>query len=181
MRPLHTAGWLAASLVVALPAWALPSGPPAGEKVPALRVFAATGPQKDKELDYAAERGDRVTVYVLISAWDRPVARFLKVLDGGIKGESATAEVVGTWLTDDKEPTKTYLPRAQQSLQMENTSLVVSLGDKTGPDGWNVNPNARVTVVVAAKGKVAQSFGYDSINETDVREVLQAVKKAAAG
>lgn len=178
MRHPHSIPLLTVIAAFALPAWAAPSGPPAGEKVPALRVFAATGPQKDKELDYAAQRADRVTVYVLISDWDRPVARFLKTLDGAVKGESATGEVVAAWLTDDKEKTKNYLPLAQQSLKMENTSLVVSLSDKTGPDNWNINPNVRVTVVVASGGKVVQANGYDSINETDVRDVLQGVKKA---
>jgi hypothetical protein len=170
-----------AALLLALPAWALPSGPAAGEKIAPLKVYAATGPQKEKELDYAAERKEQPTVYVLIRDWDRPVARFLKTLDGAVKEDSARTEVVAVWLTDQQEQTKTYLPLAQQSLKMEVTSLSVFLGDKGGPDGWNVNPDARVTVVVADKGKAAASFGYNSINETDVREVRQAVKKVVGG
>ena len=39
-----------------------------------LKVFDATGPLKDKEVDYAAERKGKPTVYVFIQAdkWDRP-------------------------------------------------------------------------------------------------------------
>jgi hypothetical protein len=36
-----------------------------------------------------------------------------------------------------------------------------------------------VTAIVAGKGKVAASFGYRSINDTDVPEVRAALKKAA--
>ena len=42
------------------------SGPESGKKVPALKVFDATGPKQDKEVDYAAERKDKATVYVFV-------------------------------------------------------------------------------------------------------------------
>ena len=46
-------------------------------------------------------------------------------------------------------------------------------------DGWNVNADAHLTVVVAGKGKVAETLGYRSVNSTDAKGVLEAVKKAA--
>jgi hypothetical protein len=161
-------------------AWAqVASGPAAGDKVAALRVFAATGPNEGKELDYAAERALKPTVYILVREWDRPVARFMKTLDTEIRQDSAEAAVVAAWLTGQRDATKEYLPRAQQSLKFEHTTLAVFLGDKDAPEGWNVSPDARVTVVVAAGGKVVESFGYRSINETDVPKVRAALRKAA--
>ena len=52
------------------------SGPENGKKVPALKVFDTTGPKQDIEVDYAAERKDKPTVYVFVQAdkWDRPMA-----------------------------------------------------------------------------------------------------------
>lgn len=154
------------------------SGPAPGKKLAPLRVFAATGAQEGKELDYVAERGDKPTIYVLVSEWDRPVARFLKTLDSAVHEESPQALVVAIWLTADKEATKTYLPRAQQSLKFENTPLTVFLGDKNGPNDWDVNPNARVTVVIARKGVVTDRIGYVSINDTEVPAVREKLHKA---
>jgi hypothetical protein len=156
------------------------SGPEKGKAVPPLPVFDATGPQKDKDVDYAAERGDKPTVYVFIRAdkWDRPMARFLKGLDGVVQKEGDDTSVVGVWLTDDAAKTKAYLPLAQQSLQFQETALTCFTGEKAGPKGWNMNADADVTVVVASRRKVAATFGYRSINETDVPAVRDAVKEA---
>jgi hypothetical protein len=158
-----------------------PSGPEPGKRLAPLKVFAATGPSEGKELDYVAERGEKTTVYVLIREWDRPVARFLKTLDAAVRGESAQAVVVAAWLTDEKEETKTYLPRAQQLLKLEVTPLTVFLGDKAGPNEWDVNPSARVTVVVAKNRTVTARFGFASLNETNVPPVREAVRKAVKG
>lgn len=155
-----------------------PSGPAVGKKLAPLRVFAATGPQEGKELDYVAERGERLTVFVFIREWDRPVARFLKTLDSAVREESAQGTVVATWLTDEIEKTKSYLPLAQQSLKLEATPLTVFPGDRNGPNDWDLNPGARVTVVVARGAAARTSFGFGSINETDVPMVREAIRKA---
>ncbi len=178
--------WLftALFLLFASPAWAqdVASGPAPGEQVPPLKVFDATGSHKDKEIDYSAERKDQPTIYVFIQAgrWDRPLARFLKKLDEAVKKDSDDAYVVAVWLTEDPEKTKEYLPRVQQSLQLEATALTCFLGEKAGPKGWDVNADAHLTAVVASKRKVAARFGYRSINETDVPAVRDALHKARA-
>jgi hypothetical protein len=84
MDPLR----LLMTLAIVLPASSdegqeVSSGPDQGEKVPALKVFDATGPHKDKEVDYAAERKDKPTIFLFIQAekWDRPMARFVRKLD----------------------------------------------------------------------------------------------------
>jgi hypothetical protein len=171
-----------AVICVALPAWAqdVASGPTKGEKTPALKVFDATGPHKDKEVDFTADRGDKPTVYVFIAAdkWTRPMARFLKRLDAGVKEDDANAYIVAVWLSDKPDDSKAYLPRAQQSLGLETTALTVYPGEKSGPNGWGINTDAHVTVAVANKAKVAGAFGYRSINDTDVPAVRDALRKA---
>jgi hypothetical protein len=57
---------------------------------------------------------------------------------------------------------------------------VVFPGDANGPDGWSLNPSARVTAVVSSGGKVKSAFGFGSVNETDVPPVREAFKKALA-
>jgi hypothetical protein len=161
------------------------SGPPKGEKVPALKVYAVTGPQENKELDYAAERKDKPTVYVFVKSKDggipeggRPAGRFMKELDRAVKKLSDDAYIVAVWLTENQDNTKAYLPRIQMSLQFESTGLTYFQGEKSGPKDWAVNEDAHVTVVVAGKGKVTETFGYMSLNETDVPPVEEALKKA---
>jgi len=157
----------------------LKSGPDKGEKVPELKVFDATGEHKEKDVDYAADRKDKPTVYVFIQAekWSRPMNRFLKTLDESVKKDDGDY-VVAVWLTDKPDESKEYLPKLQQSVKYEATALTCYTGEKAGPKGWNINADAHLTAVVVNKGKIAATTAYQSINETDVRAVLEALKKA---
>jgi hypothetical protein len=159
------------------------SGPEKGAKVPALKVFDATGIHKDKEADYAADREGKPTVYLFINAekFDRPMNRFMKTLDGIVAKDFEGAYVVAVWLTSDADKAKALLPRVQQSVQYEATALTLFSGAKEGPKGWGMNADAHLTAVVANKGKVAATFGYQSINETDVPKVKEALEKAIKG
>lgn len=155
------------------------SGPKTGEKVAELKVHAVIGPIEDKEVDYAAERKDAPTVYLFVNAEQltRPTARFIKNLDtqlGEIGGEVAA---VAVWVGGEFEKNKEFLPRANRSLQFANTALTVYDGDASGPNGWGVNSEAHLTVVVVNMGQVAKSFGFVSVNETDVRPIVAELKK----
>ena len=177
--------WTLLVFCTAVLAWAqdVVSGPDRGKKVPPLKVFDATGPNQGKELDYVAERKDKPTVYVFVQAdqWDRPMARFLRKLDEAVRKASKDSHVVAVWLTEDPSKTKEYLPRAQQSLQLQATALTCFSGKKAGPDGWGINADAHLTVAVANKQNTTATFGYRSVNETDVPGVRDALKKAISG
>lgn len=156
------------------------SGPKAGEKVTALKAFGLVGPVEGKEADFAAERKGDPTVYLFVQSehFGRPTARFIKVLDEKVKAANEKAGVVAVWIGDKEAfaKNKDYLPRVQMSIKLENTALAAHEGEKSGPNGWGINADAHVTVVVADKGTVAKSFAFVSVNETDVRPVLAAVK-----
>jgi hypothetical protein len=183
MRPFR--GLFVFLALVTASAWAqdVASGPEKGAKVPALTVFDATGPHQGEEVDYAAGRKGKPTIYVFVQAdqWDRPMARFLRQLDAAVPKVKEGASVVAVWLTGDAEKTKAYLPKAQQSLQLQSTALTCFPGEKAGPKGWGINADARLTAVVANGGKVAAVFGYRSLNETDVPAVRDALRKGVAG
>jgi len=133
-----------------------------------------TGNNAGEELDFVAARDGKPTVYVFIQAekWDRPVARFLKTLDQDLGMDRQDVAIVAVWLTDDVEKTAEYLPRAQQSINLSQTSLAVYPGDKTGPTGWSINDAAHLTVIIANDNRARASFGFRSLNETNVPEVL---------
>jgi hypothetical protein len=94
------------------------SGPRAGEPVKGLKVSIAAGDRVGQEVDFVAERKDRATAYLFVQAehWSRPIARFLRTLDGelakAIEGADDAA-AVAIWLTDDTGEAKQYLPRAR--------------------------------------------------------------------
>lgn len=150
------------------------SGPKEGEKVAPLKVYAITGDPKDKEVDYADLRKDKPTVYVFVSAkeFDRPVFRFLKKLDEEV-GDDAL--VVAVWLTADADESKDYLPKISQ--YFKKAALTV-FGGTDRPNEWGINSKAHLTAVIANQRKVVKSFGYVSVNETDVPEVVKSLKKA---
>src|SRR5260370_31619951 len=106
------------------------------------------------------------------------MGRFLEGLDASGPRTSKDATVIAVWVTKDATTSKQYLPVAQQSLKFEATVLTCFTGGEAGPKGWGINADAHVTVVVAAQGKVAAVFGYLSINYTEVRTVVDALKKA---
>jgi hypothetical protein len=164
------------------PAQDMMSGPDKGGAVPALKVFDATGTFKDKEADYAADRKEKLTVYLFINAekFDRPMNRFMKGLDAAIKKDFEDAYIVAVWLTGDAEKSKELLPKVQQSVQYEVTALTVFSGQE-GPKGWDVNADCHITAVVAHKGKVAATFGYRSINETNVTKLKETLDKTIKG
>ena len=150
------------------------SGPKEGAKVPPLKVYAVTGEPKDKEVEYAGLRKDKPTVYLFVSAkeFSRPMFRFVKKLDEDL-GDNGL--VVAVWLTDDADKSKKYLPKISQ--YFKRAALTV-FGGTEGPKDWAINSDAHLTAVVAHKGKVVKSFGYLSLNETDVPAVVGTLKRA---
>jgi hypothetical protein len=161
-------------LAVGLAGADVASGPKDGENVAPLKAYAVTGDPKDKDVNYADLRKDKPTVYVFVSAkdFDRPMFRYLKKLDEDL-GDDGT--IVAVWLTDDADKSKEYLPKIAQ--HFKGTALAV-FGETAGPKDWGINSDARLTAVVAHKSKVVKSFGYQSLNETDVPAVVETLKKA---
>lgn len=154
------------------------SGPEKGAKVPALKVYDATGENKEKTVDYADLRKDKVTVYLIVGEgkFDRPMNRFMKALDDKIAADFEGVYGVAVFLTEDEDKTKEYLPKVQTSVKYDKTALTVFKG-KDGPKDWNVNSDAHLTVVLAKSGKVMARFGYKSINDTEVPNVVKELKK----
>ena len=101
------------------------------------------------------------------------MARFLRTLDKDLSKDRDDVQVVAVWLTDDVDMSKKYVPRARESLKLTQTTYSVFPGEKSGPEGWGINGDAHLTAVVVEKGKVSGSFGYRSVNETDVPAVIK--------
>jgi hypothetical protein len=162
-----------------LPATALradpDSGPAAGSKLAPLKALAAYGDDAGKEVDFAAKRRGKSTVFVFVQAdkWDRPMYRFLRTLDELLKKDRTDVSVVAVWLSDDADKAKAYLARAEPTLKMLSQTTFGIHGSKNGPKVWNVNPDAHLTAVVVEGDKVSVSVGLTSVNETDAKDVVK--------
>ncbi|MFO0908280.1 MAG: hypothetical protein U0794_07955 [Isosphaeraceae bacterium] len=156
------------------------SGPEAGTAPKSFKTFVVVGERPENSVDFIAERAEKSTIYLFIPAgkWSRPVARFVKKLDEalekGVEGE-AEAVSIAVWVTPEPASSKEYLPRAQQSLMFNKTTLSVFEGNAFGPEGWSLNDSADVTAVVVKRGKVVKSLGLISANETVVKDVLDVL------
>jgi hypothetical protein len=153
------------------------SGPAAGAKVEPLKVVIAAGGEAGSEADIAERRKGETTVYLFVQAdkWDRPVARFVRTLDEEVSNKRSGVTIYAIWLTKDVEESKSYLPRAEQSLRASQTTYCVFPGDINGPAGWAIDSRAHLTAVVVADEKVTASFGYRSVNETDIPAVMEKI------
>ncbi len=153
------------------------SGPTLGKAVEGFQVDVVVGDSAGKPFDPVADRGTKTTVYAFVPTdkWSRPCARFLKKLDSEL-GNVNDAKVVAVWLTADVQASKDYLPKAQQSLSFTKTDLTVFQGDAAGPGTWGVNTDADVTIVVVKDGKATATFGFVSVNDTVVEQVIKSVK-----
>lgn len=183
MRRMQPMAILAGALFVTSGAIAqTDSGPKPGTKVEALKAFDVTGDHAGESVDFVAERKGQPTAYLFVNAehWDRPMARFIKVLDQelkkGVTG-APEASIIAIWLTDDVDKAKNYLPIAQNSLQLEKSTLAVFEGTRFGPMGWAISGDAYLTTIVVRDGKVVASYGYISVNDTNVPEVVKSLQK----
>lgn len=153
-----------------------------GAAVKPLKVELLQSDGSYSQIDAAQASETKPIVYLLIPSarWDRPVARFMKTLDEKLSGYSATAEVRAIWLSAEPDATKEYLPRVQQSLQLQKTTLGV-YADAEGPEGWQPGGDIQMVAIVVHRGKMAARFAFGSVNETDVPQVGEAVAKSLDG
>ena len=156
------------------------SGPKAGDKVAPLKVFAVTGAIEGKDVDYAKERKDEPTIYFFVNAekFSRPINKFMLAIDGKLADAGDKALAVMVWMGGDFEKNKEYMPKLQKAVSYSKSALTVFDGDANGPKDWGLNSAAHVTVVVVNAGKVVKTFAYESVNDTDAKDVLEALKKA---
>src|SRR5437660_390556 len=83
------------------------------EQLHALKAFGLVGSVENKEADFAAERKDAPTIYLFVQTehFGRPMARFIKTLDGEIGKADDKAAAIAIWVGEKEsfEKNKEYL------------------------------------------------------------------------
>ncbi|MGL4419925.1 MAG: hypothetical protein ACRCZF_04605 [Gemmataceae bacterium] len=157
------------------------SGPKAGEKAPTLPVKFLSGDRadKEKEQDAAKEFAELPAVYLFVNSekFSRPMARLFRELDGKLGETHDKAVATAVWVGGDHDKSVEYLPKVQQSLKLSKIALAVNKSDASGPNGWGLNSDAHLTVVIVGNGVVKKSFAFVSVNESDAKGILEELGK----
>ena len=167
---------MAASLTAA----EIDSGPKPCQAAPALKVKDLTGQHEGKVLDYLKVRAKEPTLVVWLTdeGWSRPTARYLRAIDSHLTEQNKGVYQVVVRVTEKQDEVARQLPRAQQSIRLVSSALTVYPGNVKGPEAWRLDSQASVTTVLVHNGKVLARFAEAQVNETSIRPVLQAIKKA---
>ena len=99
-------------------------------------------------------------------------------VESGPKPGAAVPELTVFAVTGPVENKAVDYAAERKGMQLESTALTAFAGDAGGPAGWAINADAHLTAVVAADGKVAKAFAFVSVNETDVKAVVEALTAA---
>lgn len=152
------------------------SGPKVDSKVSELKATFVTGAHEGKEIDAASERKDEPTIYFFVNyaKFDRPVYRLMKDVDGKLSETNAKAAGAAVWVGVSEDKQKERLSAISQSARFAKIDIAWI---RTGtPEGWGLNDDACLTVVVVKERKVTKVFAWKSVNETDSKAVLEAIK-----
>lgn len=157
----------------------LKSGPQLGERPLPFTSNLVTGPHSGKQHCYVCEMKDELAVLVFARKMDEPTARLLTELrdvvrenqrelvpvDGKTGAGSAPVKLFGwfVFLGEDSAASEAALERRAREFARAHqaTAIPISvLGDPAGPPGYQIAPEAAVTVVIFRNGKTLYNRAY---------------------
>jgi hypothetical protein len=165
----------AISFVLAEDAKKAKSGCPVGGQVVPFEVLDVTGPNKGKEVCYVCQNGAKPVVLIFAREIDKGVASLVKAVDEAHKG-SKSAGAFLVLMSKDQRAGEDKLKKLQTETGASIPLTVNKLGEKS-PDGFEVNPAVKTTVLVYKERKVVNNFALDAVAEKDVKEIVEAAKK----
>ena len=155
------------------------SGPQAGEKVPGpFHPLNINGESAGKKACLYCKAGDSPSVAIFARNADDPVLQKLIVSIDEATVKNAKAELnsyVVFCSGDDKLEAK-LKDLAEKSKLKE---LVLSIESDTGPEKYNINKDAEVTILVYKDRIVTANFTFEKgkLSESDIGEVLSGITK----
>lgn len=143
---------------------AVRSGPQVGERPLPFTSNVVTGPNRGKQHCYICELKDEPAVLVFARRPDAATARLLRELREAVR-EHENEKLFGwlVFLGEEGAAPEADLERRAYELARQHgvTSLpITALGDPAGPPGYQIAPEAEVTVLVFRSGKVLYNRAY---------------------
>jgi hypothetical protein len=152
------------------------SGPAVGDKLTDAKVKGVLGAGEGKEFNLLDRAKKEPTVIVFVHKLTRPTFRFLKEVDKASGDDKLNAHFV--WLSGDVGKTEDYLKLAKNSLSF-STPVGICLDGATGPNGYGLNDQVDVTVLLARDGAVTSNFALVGPNETAAPKIVAAIVELA--
>jgi hypothetical protein len=178
IAPLFAAA-IVACAAVTVQAEDLKSGPAVGSFVNAFDVKDCTGPAQGKTLCYRCRYGDRPVIGIFTRSVNDELVSLIKQVDETVaKNDSQKLAAFVVLLTDDQAAGEKQLRVVAEKHGIANTPLTL-FRDTKGPNGYNISPNAEVTVSMWTEGEVkaGRAFAKGQLNKQNVAEVLKDTAK----
>lgn len=161
----------------------LKSGPATGEPIAAFEVVKCAGAETDgveagKTLCYRCKYGSSPMVMVFSRTADGDVAKFVGDLDAAVAkhgdhGLKGFVNLLGA-KKEDLEAKAKKLGKSNKAVP-----VVVPVDFEKGPEGYALNDEAEVTIILAKKGKVvaAHAMAAGDFNADAAKAILADVEK----
>jgi hypothetical protein len=157
----------------------LKSGPQAGEKVPGpFHPLNINGESAGKKACLYCKAGDSPAVAIFARNADDPVLQKLIVAVDEATTKNAKAELnsyVVFCSGDDKLEAK--LKDMAEKTKLKD--LVLSIESETGPEKYNINKDADVTILLYKDRTVVANHTFEKgkLSESDIASVLEGINK----
>jgi hypothetical protein len=186
MKKLAILGVAAALTVSVAVAEDLKSGPQPGDPVGAYTVEKCAGNPNDnvdvgKNLCYRCMLGSKPVVMVFTRKADDKLAALVKKLDAKLPQHedqklSAFVNLIGSKNADEL---KTAAKQFGEKNKSEHVAIVVPEDSENGPEDYNINPDAEVTVIIYKDGTVAanHAFGPGKLDASGIKSVIDDTAK----
>ena len=158
----------------------LKSGLQPGDLVGAFDVEKCGGAVNDgrsvgDNFCYRCMLGNKPVVMVFSHTADGRLSKLAKALDKHVAKNSdqklsSFINLLGEDPSDLKATAKSFAAKNK----LENVALVVPHDNANGPEEFNLNPNAEVTVTIYRQGKVAatHALGPGQLNEAAIKAII---------
>lgn len=147
------------------------SGPQPGERLPAMVVTLAYGPDAGQQVDLIERAAGRPTLLVIVNGSNRPAARLTRVLMHFT--EMYEDELFAAVVYLDRDPSAAAEQLAQAvSWWQVGPPVGISVEGGEGPGSYGLNRNVNVTVLVADEGRVIHNHALVQPSETDAAKIL---------
>ena len=127
-------------------------------------------------LCYRCKNGKRPQVMVFTRSTNATVVNLIDQLDAAIaKNESKQLRAFVNVLGDSRGAATKGVKSIATASKAKNVPFVLPNEYENGPDNYQLNPEAEVTILVCNNHKVFASHAVSSAKELDVKKILESV------
>ena len=159
------------------------SGLQRGDIIGAFHVTKYAGAEDDgveqgKNLCYRCRNGARPQVIVFTRSTDQEVIDLLQKLDKAIaKHEDSQLRTFVNLLGDDEEELSAAAKKLAKDSRTKNVPFVVPNEFKNGPDDYEINPKAAVTVILATESSVKVNHTVAEVKDLNADAVIADIDR----